>query len=68
MDLKYHFGFRWSLKKDEKFFFFKVQNIGLACCSLKKKTRLAIGDDDGHRLDISDSEMVKETRNTAIRQ
>ena len=36
------------------------------CCSLKKKTRLAIGDDDGHRLGISDSEIVKETRNTAI--
>ena len=48
------------------FFFFKYTIYRLQVWSLKKKTRLAIGDDDGHRLGISDSEIVKETRNTAI--
>ena len=51
-----------------KVFFKKVQNIGFTCCSLKNKTGLAIGDDDGYRLGIYDSEMVKETRNTVIWQ
>jgi hypothetical protein len=51
-----------SLKEDEKFFFFKVQNISFMCWSLKKETRLGIGDDDGHRLGIFDSEIVKEKK------